>query len=63
MTKETKRRMYTAAMNAAEMIRGHVEVGLDAEDVGELDDDGVFEYGRSCERIANQIETLANKYK
>jgi len=63
MTGETKRRMNLAALNAAEMMRGHAEVGFIPNDIGELDEYGVIEYGRACERIALQIDKLAKKYE
>lgn len=63
MKKETRDRTRLALLNAAEMIRGHVEWGgIFAEDIGEVDEDGVQEYAKACERASKLIETLANRY-
>lgn len=62
MTDKTKMRMYCAATNAAEMIRSHVETGVEPEDVNEEDLDGIAEYSKACEKISKQIEKLAAKY-
>jgi len=63
MTKENKKRLKVALDNAAEMIRGHVEVGLFPEDVNEKDQEGLMEYAKATERAFKMITTLANKYK
>lgn len=63
MTKQSYERNYLAALNAAEMIRGHVEVGISPEDVCETDKQGLREYHKACKRVASKLETLANKYK
>ena len=62
MTNETKNRMNLALLNAAEFIRGHVEVGLDPEDVSEVDEKGLQEYAKASERAFKMITTLANRY-
>lgn len=64
MTEKTKERTQLALLNAAEMIRGHVEWGgIFPEDVNEEDEDGIQEYAKACERAAKMIETIAKKYK
>lgn len=63
MTEKYKKRMFLAATNAAEMIRGHAESGLEPEDINEVDENGITEYVKACTRIAQQIEKLAKKYK
>jgi predicted transcriptional regulator YheO len=63
MNAKAKERMRTAAENAAEMIRGHAEVGLQPEDVNELDEKGLMEYNKACERVAKYLNKLAEKYK
>jgi len=63
MTQKNKERLALALDNAAEMIRGHVEVGLFPEDVNEEDEKGLAEYGKATERAFKMISTLANKYK
>lgn len=63
MKTENKQRLCLALHNAAEMIRGHAEVGLSPEDVAEKEESGVYEYAKACERAAKMITTLANKYR
>ncbi len=63
MTPKNKQRLALALDNAAEMIRGHVEVGLFPEDVSEEDENGLKEYAVACERAYERILTLSNKYK
>jgi hypothetical protein len=63
MTKETKERTRLALLNAAEMIRSHVEWGgIYPEDVDEENEDGLIEYAKACERAEKLILTLANRY-
>ena len=63
MTDKTKLRMVAAAENAAEMIRSHVEVGLEPEDVNEVDEKGLKEYQKACNRVALMLADIANKYR
>ena len=63
MTPKNKERLMCALDNAAEMIRGHVEVGLEPEDVGEDDEVGLEEYAKATQRAFKMITTLANKYR
>lgn len=63
MKKETKERTRLALLNAAEMIRSHVEWGgIFAEDINEEDEDGIQQYAKACERASKMIEKLANRY-
>ena len=62
MTDKNKLRLNLALMNASEIIRGHVEVGIDPEDLGKLDESGLEEYSKACERACKLIEKLAKKY-
>jgi beta-glucosidase/6-phospho-beta-glucosidase/beta-galactosidase len=63
MTKETKERTRLALLNAAEMIRSHVEWGgIFPKDIGEEDEEGVRKYAKACERVSKMIEKLANRY-
>lgn len=55
--------MTLAALNAAEMIRGHVEVGLNPEDVDEDNEQGLEEYKKACIRISKHLEKIAMKYE
>lgn len=57
-----KRRMYLACLNASEMIRSHVESGLEPTDVNEKDENGLAKYGKACERVANHLNKLAEMY-
>ena len=63
MTEETKRRMRAAYTNAAEMIRGHAEVGLEPEDVNEINEEGLVKYSKACDKVAKKLDKLAEKYK
>jgi hypothetical protein len=63
MKKENRKRLKCALDNAAEMIRGHSEVGLSPEDVSEVDEAGLREYVKATQRAFKMITTLANKYK
>ena len=40
MTENNKERLNLALLNASEMIRGHVEIGLEPSDVAEEDEKG-----------------------
>ena len=62
MTDKNKKRLNLALLNAAEMIRGHVEIGIEPEEIDELDDNGLAEYQKACFRAFKLIETLAKKY-
>ncbi len=62
MTPENKKRLKNALSTASELIRGHGEVGLSPEDVGEKDQKGLDEYIKATGRAAKMITTLANKY-
>jgi hypothetical protein len=62
MTKNNKLRLKNALNNAAEMIHSHVEHGLEPKDVSEVDEKGLKEYAKTCERAFKMITTLANKY-
>ncbi len=44
MTNNNKKRLALALDNAAEMILGHVEVGLEPEDVSEKTEEGLDEF-------------------
>lgn len=55
--------MTLAALNAAEMIRGHVEAGLNPEDVDEDNEQGLEEYKKACIRISKHLEKIAMKYE
>lgn len=63
MTNKTKERMYEAITNASEFIRCHVEAGLSPEDVNELDENGLNEYQKACERVSKYLDNLAKKYR
>jgi hypothetical protein len=63
MTQKTKERMICALENAATMIEGHVEVGLNPEDINEVDKIGMYEYEKACRKAAKLIMRIANKYK
>jgi len=63
MTRKNRERLALALDNAAEMIRGQVEVGLEPSDVGESDNNGLREYSKATDRAYKLIITLANKYK
>ena len=63
MTDKTKQRIKLAYLNASEMIRGHVEIGLFPDDVDEDDEKGLQEYKKACERVAKKLEKLAQKIK
>lgn len=63
MTDKTKERMMLALWNASEMIRGHVEVGLEPEDVNEEDENGLSEYHKATLRAAKMISKLAERYR
>lgn len=62
MISQNKKRFHLALMNAAEFIRSHVETGLEPEDVGEDDEKGLSEYHKACQKIADKITKLADKY-
>ncbi len=62
MTNKTIERMALAAANAAEMIRQHVEVGLEPDDVDEDDMDGLMQYSKACEKIADHLDKLSERY-
>lgn len=63
MTKENKKRLRLAALNASEFIRSHVESGLSPEDVSEKDEKGLMQYRKACEKIADKLNRIADKYK
>lgn len=63
MKEKTKERMRLAILNAAEMIRGHVEIGLFPEDINENDEEGLKEYGKACIRVSRILDKLSNRYK
>lgn len=63
MKPKNKERLALALDNAAEMIRAHVEIGLEPDDVNELDEVGLQEYAKACEKAFKQITRLANRYK
>lgn len=63
MTKKNKERLALALDNASEMIGQHAEAGLEPEDVDEIDEEGLEEYVKACQRAEKLIKTLANKYK
>ena len=63
MTNVNRDRLCLALNNAAEMIRGHAEVGISPSDVNEEDEKGLKEYVKSCERAAKCIERLSKKYE
>lgn len=62
MTGQSKQRLNLALLNAAEFIRSHVETGLQPEDVGEDDEKGLSEYHKACQKAADKITKLADKY-
>lgn len=61
MKVENRKRLNMALLNAAEMIRGHVEVGLFPEDVSESNQEGLEEYRKATIKASKMIETLAKE--
>ena len=63
MTTRNKERLHLALQNAAELIRGSTEQGVEPEDVAEESEEGLYEYVKACERAFKMISTLAKKYR
>ncbi len=63
MTVRNKERLHLALLNAAELIRGSTEQGVDPEEVGEKSEAGLVEYEKAINRAFKMISTLAEKYR
>lgn len=61
MKNKNRERLILAAETAAELIRRHAEIGLDPEDVDEVDENGMMQYVKACERISKMLLKYAKK--
>jgi len=63
MKTETRQRLYNALTTAAQMIEEHIDGGLEPDDVGEIDEDGLEEYNKACFKASKMIMGLSKKYE
>lgn len=60
MKRETIEIRIEALTNASELIRSHVEIGLDSDELGGIN---VQDYQKQCKFVANMLTNQANKLR